>query len=207
MRKNYFFKYALLLTVLFGVSLSSCSSDKDDEELPVTKEVVKEVSFPAQSFTEWTYFSFEKGEVITIDQEKYNEDTTWDMGFLRFNIRTNGGLSGKGKGAALATDMKKFDQVSSMPKDEFVEDSEIEVMASGGMPPKYITTTGNTAFKVGENQGWAWYDFKNGVWSVNNNVFIIRTANGEFAKVIMKSFLNDADKSGYVTFEYVYPFN
>lgn len=207
MKKNYFFKYALLLTVLFSVSLSSCSSDKDDEELPEIIDVVKKVSFPAQSYTEWTYFSFEKGEVIKVDQDKYNEDTTWDMGFLRFNIRTNGGMSGKGKGGALATDMKKFDQVPSMPKGEFVEDTEIEVMASGGMPPKYVTTTGNTAFKVGENQGWAWYDFKNGVWSINNNVFIIRTANGEFAKVIMKSFLDDSDKSGYVTFEYVYPFN
>lgn len=207
MKKNYFFKYALLLTVLFSVSLSSCSSDKDDEELPEIIDVVKKVSFPAQSYTEWTYFSFEKGEVIKVDQDKYNEDTTWDMGFLRFNIRTNGGMSGKGKGGALATDMKKFDQVPSMPKGEFVEDTEVEVMASGGMPPKYVTTTGNTAFKVGENQGWAWYDFKNGVWSINNNVFIIRTANGEFAKVIMKSFLDDSDKSGYVTFEYVYPFN
>ncbi|HBK33334.1 MAG TPA: hypothetical protein DDZ78_17160, partial [Porphyromonadaceae bacterium] len=37
--------------------------------------------------------------------------------------------------------------------------------------------------------------------------FIVRSANGKYAKVIMKNFLNEKDESGYITFEYVYPFN
>jgi len=178
-------------------------------EISQTADVIpggKEVKFEAQSYTEWTYFSFEKRDFVTVDKEKYKEDANWDLGFLRFNIRTNGGLSGNGKGAVIETDKKKFDDVTNIPSTGFIEDSEIQVMASGGMPPKYVKTTGSSAFKVGDNQGWAWYDYMAGVWSVNNNVFIVRAANGKYAKVIMKSFLNDADKSGHITFEYVYPF-
>ncbi|MDR1715884.1 MAG: hypothetical protein LBS20_08560 [Prevotella sp.] len=167
---------------------------------------IKEVKFEAQSYTEWTYFSFDKGDFVTVDQEKYADNSNWDLGFLRFNIRTNGGLSGKGQGAVLSTDKKKFEDVATVPSSGFIEDSEIKVMASGGMPPKYVTTPGNSAFKVGDNQGWAWYDNKSAVWSFNNNVFIIRTASGKYAKVIMKTFLDDKDKSGNITFEYIYPF-
>ncbi len=207
MKTNSFFKYALALTAMsLALGFSSCSDDKDEVDPAPVPEKVKTIQFEAQSYTEWTYFSFEKGELIKVDQEKYKEDANWDLGFLRFNIRTNGGLSGNGKGAVVATSAKAFDAVTSIPKDGFILDSEIDVM-NGGMPPTYRKATGNTAFKVGENLGWAWYDFKAGVWSVNNNVFVIRTASGKYAKVIMKSFLNDADKSGHITFDYIYPFN
>ncbi|HBX46169.1 MAG TPA: hypothetical protein DEG28_09850 [Porphyromonadaceae bacterium] len=205
MKKITFLKQAFFLTVALSFIGVFQSCDKEDN--PVVNPEAKKVTFKAESFTEWTYFSFEKGTVVTVDQEEYSENLNWDMGFLRFNIRTNGGTSGKGQGAVYATDKKSFDEVTTIPTSGLITDSEISVMKSGDMPPKYAKTTGNTAFKVGENQGWAFYNYKSGDWTINNNVFIVRSANGKYAKVIMKNFLNEKDESGYITFEYVYPFN
>ncbi len=205
MKMKRFFKYALSMTIMFSAAGAFTSCGDDDDYVP-TKPEVKTVNLDAQSFTDWTYFSFEKGGIITVDQKKYADDSNWDMGFLRFNIRTNGGESGKGKGAALDTGKKTFDEVTTIPSSGFITDTQIKVMTSGAMPPKYTQTAGSAVFKVGDNQGWAKFDPTTMVWSFNNNVFVVRTANGKYAKVIMKSFLNDADKSGHITFDYIYPF-
>ena len=207
MKRINFFKYALVFVsaLTFTAGFTSCSDDDDKD--PVVTPKAKEVKFEAQSYTEWTYFSFEKGNFVEVDQDNYNNDLNWDLGFLRFNIRTNGGESGKGQGAAIETSAKTFDAVTVIPSSGFIKDSQIKVMTSGAMPPKYTETSGSTAFKVDGNQGWAKFDPTTMVWSFNNNVFIVRTANGKYAKVIMKTFLNDSDKSGNITFQYVYPFN
>ncbi|WP_456087591.1 HmuY family protein [Parabacteroides sp.] len=191
--------------VLSSISFTACSDD-DDKNAPETEVTAKTVTFEAQSYTEWTYFSFAKGDFVTVDQENYASDMNWDIAFLRFNIRTNGGESGKGQGAVLDTKETDLNKVTSIPSTGFITDSKISVMASGGMPPKYVETAGSPVFKVGENQGWAFYNYMASTWSYNNNVFIVRTADGLYAKLIMKSFLNDEDKSGHITFEYVYPF-
>ena len=191
--------------ILSSISFTACSDD-DNKDKPEPEAKAKEVKFEAQSFTEWTYFSFEKGEIIKVDQENYATDSSWDIAFLRYNIRTNGGESGKGQGAALDTKETDFSKVTSIPTTGFITDSKMKVMASGGMPPTYYETTGNDAFKVGENTGWAFYNYMTSTWSYNKNVFIIRTADGQYAKLIMKTFMNDEDKSGHITFEYVYPF-
>lgn len=191
--------------VLSSIGFTACSDD-DEKDQPEPEATVKTVIFEAQSFTEWSYFSFSKGDFVTVNQENYASDMNWDIAFLRFNIRTNGGESGKGQGAVLDTKETDFSKVTAIPSTGFITDSKIRVMASGGMPPKYVETTGSSVFKVGENQGWAFYNYMASTWSYNNNVFIIRTADGKYAKLIMKSFLNDKDQSGHITFEYVYPF-
>lgn len=212
-KSDSFLKQGMLAVaiLLSSISFTACSDDddKNEPEKEPEEEVEaepKEVKFEAQSYTEWSYFSFEKGDFVSVDQENYATDSNWDIAFLRFNIRTNGGESGKGQGAVLDTKETEFSKVTSIPSTGFITDSNIRVMASGGMPPTYTETPGNTLFKVGENQGWAFYNYMANTWSYNNNVFIVRTADGQYAKLIMKSFLNDKDKSGHITFEYVYPF-
>lgn len=131
---------------LSSISFIACSDD-DDKKTPEPEATAKTVKFEAQSFTEWSYFSFAKGNFVTVDQENYASDMNWDIAFLRFNIRTNGGESGKGKGAALDTKETDLSKVTSIPSTGFIADSKISVMASGGMPPKYVETTGNAALK------------------------------------------------------------
>lgn len=191
--------------VLSSISFIACSDD-DDKNTPEPEATAKTVKFEAQSYTEWTYFSFAKGDFVTVDQENYASDMNWDIAFLRYYIRTNGGKSGKGQGAVLDTKETKFDAVTTIPSTGFITDDNINIIEGSGMPPKYRTDAGNPAFTIKESSGWATFTPPTGPWVYNNNVFIIRTADGQYAKLIMKSFLNDEDKSGNITFEYVYPF-
>jgi hypothetical protein len=211
MKTTSFFKSALAATIIASVPPLFTSCDKgDDPEPPKPPVEAKTVSFAAQSHTDWTYFSFAEGKVITVDQAGFKTDAKWDMGFKRFYIRTNGGASGNGQGAAYDTGAKSFDAVTAVDASKFVHDSEVTVMDTSTMPPKSVKELVNSAFtiKVGDknNLGWANYAPPSGPWTFNNNVFVVRTADGKFAKVIMKTFLNDEDKSGYITFEYIYPF-
>ena len=204
----------MMMAVAFmvaSVGLIGCSDDDDDnggkpDPEPEVPAEMKEVKFEAQSYTEWTYFSFKEGKIVQVSQDNYDSDMSWDIAFLRFNIRTNGGESGKGEGAVIEIQETDLNKVTQIPTSGFIADSKIKVMASGGMPPTYIETNGSTAFKVGDNQGWAFYDYMAANWSYNKNVFVVRTADGQYAKLKMVSFLNDEDKSGHITFQYVYPF-
>lgn len=52
----------------------------------------------------WIYFSFRTNGVVKVTDA--SQDMGWDVGFHLTDIRTNGGESGKGKGAAVATNLE-----------------------------------------------------------------------------------------------------
>lgn len=191
---------ATLLLASLALGLSSC--EKDEPE--VKKEEVKTVRIPAESYTKWVYFSFEKGTTVTVTDDKVAESLDWDLGFLRYNMRTNSGKSGIGKGGVLATTATNLDAVVQLPSGSFIVDDEIQVVSVNEkgqpiMPPKYIKIPGNKDF--------VWASFDSQKYTYNNNVFVIRTASGKYAKVIMKSFQKEDGASGLITMDYVYPFN
>src|SRR4051812_30139498 len=57
------------------------------------------VVIDATSEDAWVYFSFATGAVVKTP-EKPGESLAWDIAFQRYNMKTNGGVSGKGQGAA-----------------------------------------------------------------------------------------------------------
>lgn len=199
-------KSVVMATALVFASfgLFSCSSDDDDDD--DNDSIAETYNFESTSTDaeEWVYFSFAEGKEITVDKSKPEESTAWDIAFQRFYVRTNSGTSGKGKGGVLDTGKKNFEEVISVPASGFTVDEKFQMMTTMG---KYEERSGSKAFKVKDSFSWAWFVYTEMTWYYNNNVFIIRTADGKnYAKIIMKSYKNDADKSGYITFEYVYPF-
>lgn len=185
---------ALLALLTFG--LTSCNND----EPKPNQEEVKTLSFESKSYTNWVYVSLKEGKIVNVAPEEAGNNLDWDMGFLRFKVRTNGGKSGMGKAAVMATNFTSLEDVTSLPAGEFVEDDIINVMTSGAMPPSYTQTPGSDVLD------WAHYDKDAGKWIFNNKVFILRTATGEYAKLVMKSYLDANGTSGTVTFDYVFPF-
>ena len=59
--------------ILSSISFIACSDD-DDKGTPEPEATAKTVKFEAQSYTEWAYFSFAKGDFVTVDQENYASD-------------------------------------------------------------------------------------------------------------------------------------
>lgn len=65
----------------------------------------------------------------------------------------------------------------------------------------------STAFEIEKHPSWIWFVYQEMRWAHNDNVFIVRLADGEsYAKVIMQSYKNDEGKSGHITFDYIFPF-
>lgn len=195
--------FIISLFVGFAALASSCGNkDKDDDTNRNGKNPanIKSCTVDATSFATWSYFSFEEGKVVEVSD--YAHDETWDMGFHRTDVRLNGGASGKGRGAGLETTTTKLSDITSVPSEGFVEDvmnDEIVV----AMPPKYETQPMNE-----EISKWASLDMSSmpPIVSLSGKVYIVRTAKGKYAKVKFIDFTNDKGKNGYVTFQYIYPF-
>ena len=62
------------------------------------------VTIPATSYSDWIYFSVENNSVVDIANPELS--TEWDFAFQRKHIRTNGGMSGIGNGAAYVDSSK-----------------------------------------------------------------------------------------------------
>lgn len=94
-----------------------------DKKRQDPKPNVPEVSIDATNFSKWVYFSLERGQIVEIDQPENSLE--WDLGFHFTDIRTNGGASGEGQGAAVETDLNEVsDNLRSIPSaDRFVVDT------------------------------------------------------------------------------------
>jgi len=183
-----------LMAGLFLFSATSCETDKDDAEPAPEK---KSATIDATSYTDWVYFSFETGEIVTVTD--FATEQTWDVGFHRWDVRTNGGMSGSGDGAALQHTETELDGVEMAPENGYVTDSMIEINMTG-MPPVYSEHPANT--ELGK---WMNLDMSQmpPVYTMGDNVYIVKTHNGNYAKLKFTDFTNDSGDRGHITFEYV----
>lgn len=191
-----------------SLSFVSCDSEKEKEDLKPTQ--TRTVEIDASSFTDYTYFSFEKGTVVTVKPGEEKNSLNWDLGFRRQYVRTNSGASGKGQGGAILTEAHGFGQIKNFTG-EFVTDVVVKLPRlkedlSGFIMPAILDVLegGNV-----ELNKWAQFQVSKRKFQFNNNVYIVRTAKGDMAKVIFHTFYKDIDgkqKTGYIKMTYEYPF-
>ena len=182
---------------------SSCSDSDDAPEAPEQGLEVKTVMLSRKTNygNDWIYFSLSQGKEIEVAEEKHMEDQSWDLAFNRYNIRTNSGKSGKGQGGAFDTQLVDMAAVTEVPSGiSFTTDTDAEITGSfTGSGVTYVSSTLNevlgTAIKF---QG------PPPSYTPNNHVYIVKTADGKYAKVKVLGFHNEKGKSGFVSFQYAY---
>jgi len=145
----------------------------------------------ARASERWAYFDFSRGSVVEVPHQ-FGVD--WDLAFQRHKILANGGATNpRGRGAILSLGEVAFDEVLEAPAEGFVEDT----IAS--INPEALTTE-NLAIKA-----WYHYNFLTHLLRPKPNVYIIRTADGKYAKMRIVSYYCDGGQaSGCFTIEYVY---
>ena len=194
---------AILAVFAISATLASCGSDNPEpktEGLDVKRHTQSRATSPAGDPKDWVYFSFATGaEVSGVTEENRATRTDWDIAFNRFYMRTNSGLSGKGKGGAVETDKTSFADVTEAPSDGYVTD--VEITMNGFANGKVTTskTSGNVALNKAVR-----FSGPPPTYTLNDHVFVVRTADGKYVKVIFESFHNAEKKSGYITFRYAY---
>ena len=144
---------------------------------------------------------FKKGDFIETPA-KPNESLDWDVAFNRYYVKTNSGTSGKGKGGCIDSEEKNFDAVTADKNAAFTVDDSLNIMTTMGKNGK---DSFNPEIECEGSNSWAWYQYKEGVWYYNHNVFIFRSADGQnCAKVIFDTYKDQMGNSGHITFRYVY---
>jgi len=207
-------KQALLIFCLCIGSLLGFQSCSDDDKEVKLKAVEKEVSIDATAYDKWVYFSFEKGAILEQNSpvDASIEGKDWDIAFHRWDIRLNSGESGKGEaGAFLLKDkMGKtgWDAVVEAPDGDYIVDTTIAVTkAMGQRGPVKIEVPANTLI-TGGSEG-TWMTFKvmgpgNYTSEILNQIFVVKTASGKYAKIWLKQYTNSEKKGGNITMKYAY---
>ncbi len=189
------FKF-LLLPLVF-----CCAACSDPDEDPTPALEVKTVQIDARSYADWVYFSFEKGEVVTVDPETFSSDLSWDIAFHRNDVRLNGGLSGEGAGAALKTEAKELSQIAVAPTTGYVADGTKSIMTKFTLPvPVFEDQPANTEIN------WLDVDTSNPppVYTLFDEVYIIKTAKGNYVKLKFTNYLSDKNETMVISLDYAY---
>jgi hypothetical protein len=204
---------SIALSVLGMSCLSSCDNKDDLFQKTEPKEGLAILN--CTDYTRWNFFSFAKGDIIgtcdagnEAENEAWRNRSDWDLAFHRQDVKTNSGASGNGKGGILEYNFDgqafDFDAVKIAPKDGYqtdVQDSVIYDM-SQMMQNKIGYVPAGLAQPP---KKWAELkDMQNSRWEYAQKVFVVRTANGKYAKIYLKNFKSDAGASGTVTMQYVY---
>lgn len=139
----------------------------------------------------WTFVDFSRGAAVEVPHQ-FSVD--WDLAFQRHKILANGGATNpKGRGAILNLGEVAFEEVHEAPAEGYVEDT------IAAITPDSISTE-NLAVKA-----WYHYNFFTHILRPKPNVYVIRTADGKYAKLRIVSYYCDGGQaSGCFTIEYVY---
>jgi hypothetical protein len=191
------FSFYLVLILSYAIAFSSCKKDEPD----LNPADGKTVTIDATDYEEWTYFSFSTGDVLIVSNPE--TETNWDLGFLRNHIKTNGGTSGSGMGEVYDAGVVSFESVTEAPTAGYVSDNDTiqhTILDFTQDPPAIeVDISANPLLET-------WGEFDDTMpptFNVSNKIFVIKTANGNYAKLHFQSYYN-ADGSGHVTFEYKY---
>jgi hypothetical protein len=77
-------------------------------------------------------------------------------------------------------------------------DDSVAILAGFKMPPTYVNSPASVVASK-----WADHSHDEG-WTIVDQAFVVKTADGKYAKIKLVNFLDENDASGFVTMEYVY---
>ena len=209
MKKTILLSLAALMTLLL---CASCNKDNNEPKLATKKIVVD-----ASDYTKWVYINFAKGEVVSVSNPE--TDLSWDLGLHRYDFKTNGGTSGKGKGAAARTTQKDLMADIPAPKDsEWTLDREGMLLMKFGANKdgkhdiEYKKQSANFLLtSEPKGQGKPGY-LNKGIISmagmpptvtVDPSVFLVRSAAGQIVYVRVLDYQNATKQRGHITLEYI----
>lgn len=187
------FLFPLISVSLALLAVSCHKPDKTEDS-----EIRRATNLNASAYDQWVYFSFEDGKATT---QAYTEAAPekWDVAFHRENVRTHGG-------AAIKTEFTALEQVVALPSEGFVSDVKDSIIVDMSQMMQGIIGYAEAELNPALN-AWVTYDIDvmPPVYTVRDNVYIVRTRENKYAEIKFTSYKNDVDKTGYVSFDYKYP--
>jgi hypothetical protein len=191
---------ALVFTLAAACGSPTADDDGGDDGGPsgpvVTEELgddVYETVLDATDEAAWIYFDFEaRAQAEPADP---TDDATWDLGALRFNVKSNGGSSGSGGAKVAILEGEGFDAVTTAPADGWIEDV-AEAPGMGG------DAMAETAPGYAFDEWYAYDPMSHTLSPVADRVYVVRTPEGNHFKLEMLAYYDDAGTPGFVRFRW-----
>ena len=178
-----------LVLLAFTMVFTACDDDDDNSLGSVIATV------DATSYSDWVYYSLSDEAIVEITDPATSLD--WDIALMRNHVRTNSGSSGLGEGGAYDIGVVDFQSVTEVNNTGYAVDDSIQAFDFAIM--EYVSVAASSVLEE-----WGTFDNESPpVLTVNNNVYGLKTANGNYAKIIFLSY-STVDGTGHVSFEYVY---
>ncbi len=191
MRKSLSMFIIYLTGVLLLFMFISCDDSNVTDPLP--SGIGKELMIDTSSKTEWVYFSFSKGDTVTIAES--NSSLEWDIGLRRYHFKTNSGTSGSGQGGAVNMGKVDFASVTEAPESGYTVDDSVTFQSHGGSKTYSLNPV---------LEGWAIMEGMPPTFVTTDSIYVLKTVNGKYAKLWLKSYYNEEGTSGHITLEYFY---
>ena len=163
-----------------------------------------EIFIDATSYTQWVYIDFSEQSTVTLG---YDEDApqNWDIAVHRYDVKTNGAK-------VVETNYSDFDQAITATIDEADLVSDIWttnqiVIDMSTMMDGYLGYT-ESSYNP-ELSKWLNVDTSTmpPIYTPSGKVYIVYLPDGTRAGVKLLNFMNDMQVKGYMTIQYMYPFN
>lgn len=158
----------------------------------------------ATSYTDWVYLDFHNMQTSTRNVNDPEPDN-WDIALHRYDAKTNGGevaVTG-------ATGFSSFSGLYAVEEDDYHKDewtektivTDMSTMMDGYL--SYVPSFYNSTLSQ-----WLDVDKSNmpPTYTLSNKVYIIRLADGTKAAVKLGNYMDAASVKGYLTIQYIYPF-
>lgn len=189
--KTRFFSTIFVLSLLFLAACNKPDNEKDADAVTLTDVDVS-------AYDQWVYLSFESGAPIALN---VNEEAPveWDIALHRENVKTN-------QGAALKSDAVSLSALSELPTGEFVSDvmTDSTLIVDLSQMMQGILIYQKSEINPVLN-AWVKYSGMPPVYTLNDNVYVVRNKEGRYAKIKFSSYKNAEDKTGFATLSYIYP--
>ncbi|MBD5358769.1 MAG: hypothetical protein HDR88_17575 [Bacteroides sp.] len=163
-----------------------------------------EIFIDATSYTQWVYIDFSEQATVTLGYEE-EAPKNWDIAVHRYDVKTNGAK-------VIETDYSDFDEAIKATIDEanLVADiwttSQI-VIDMSTMMDGYLSYT--ESYYNPELSKWLNVDTSTmpPIYTSSGKVYIVYLADGTRVGVKLLNYMNDMQVKGYMTIQYMYPFN
>lgn len=144
----------------------------------------------ARDYEVWIYLDLESKEEKTPNAPETSNG--WDLGFQRFEVKVNGGVSGAGGMEVAVLPGEDFDALTRAPSQTYVTDAADG--ADDNTEPDLVLSSSDDL--------WYDYDPTTHVLTPKDVVYVIRTVEGNYVKLEVTNYYNDAGTSGYLSFRW-----
>ena len=216
-------KNSLLTTAMLGalLSLSACNGILEgiydqpttDTEFSYGFNSINDnsgatgtVYIDATSYTRWTYIDFHTQKIDSVEITPETQvPENWDIAIHRYDVKTN-------DGSVLETGLTGLSTLltsGALPQGTFISDEwttekiivDMSTMADGYLG--YAESDYNP-----EVSKWLNVDKSTmpPIYTPSNKVYLLKLKDGTMAAIRLKSYMNELGVKGYMTFDYIYPF-